>query len=185
MGFKLIIGGIGLLVVTGCGCVNNGEVEVGIESSTVQKDTYTLYINVTEYRPHCGGMAPTPEMEANMTQPMSGMIYYLYKGERPTNMSDFTKVVANNEGLIELEIVAGTYSMVTEDKLLSFDEFITLKKVEGIHYSNQPDSCYEEWRQHADFNVELVSDSTMYLSINHRCFTGVNPCLEYTGPYPP
>lgn len=184
MDFRLLFAGIGLFIVSSCGSVTGGDTEY--EGTAGENDNlHKLTVSVSEYRPHCGGMAPTPEMEANITRPGNGMVYYLYEDSRPTNKSDFTKVTANNAGIIELELKPGNYSMITEDKMLPLDEFLAIHKVEGIHYSSQENSCYEEWKNAANFNVELVSDTTMQIQINHRCFTGINPCLQYTGPHPP
>lgn len=184
--FRLLIGAVGILVIGGCGCVHHGtESPESAEPVTVQ-NTHALTINVLEYRPHCGGMAPTPEMEANMTQPASGAIYYLYATSRlPSTPIKYKKVVANADGEIKIDLPGGSYSMIHPDKLLSLEEFLALKKVEGIHYQHQPDSCYEELKKRADFDIVLKSDSTITFTINHRCFTGTNPCMTYTGPHPP
>jgi len=184
MDFRLITIGLSLLLVAGCGCVQKGDPDSGGEV-TAQSKEHKLILTVKEFRRHCGGMAPTPEMEANRTQPASGVVYYIYEGTRPSQKSDFTRVVANGEGVITIELPDGDYEMIQEDKLLSLKEFIALKKIGGVHYRNKPDTCYEDWRNKPDFSVALRSDSTVLFTINHKCFTGTNPCLEYTGPYPP
>lgn len=184
--FRLLTIGLSLLLIAGCGCAHNNEPgSNGGQENIVQSGTHALTLKIQEYHQHCGGMPPTPEMEANSTRPASRLVYYLYEGTRPTRTSDFTRIVSNSEGIITLVLANGNYRMIQEDKLLSLEEFITLKNIEGIHYSAKPSNCYEDWRNRPDLSVSLTSDTTMQFTINHKCFTGTNPCLDYTGPYPP
>jgi hypothetical protein len=124
-------------------------------------------------------------MKENMTQPGRGQLYYLYELPRPENRDDFTKVIANHEGVIEIRLEPGTYGMITEDKMLPYDEFLAQNKVEKLYYQNRSDTCFEEWRNRADFGVELSSDTTQSIKIVRQCYTGINPCIRYTGPYKP
>ncbi|MFT5858964.1 MAG: hypothetical protein ACI865_001060 [Flavobacteriaceae bacterium] len=184
--FRIVLAGLSILLITGCGCMQNGDAATDGEPESVEQyNKYTLTMTIQGYHPHCGGMAPTPEIQANMTRPAGGAIYYMYEGIRPIKKSKFTRIEANSEGIITLELPDGNYGLIQEDKLLSLDEFIALKKMDGIHYQNKPDSCYEDWRSRSDFSVQLSSDTTMLFTVNHKCFTGTNPCLDYSGPYPP
>ena len=132
----------------------------------MQSGTHALTLKIQEYHQHCGGMPPTPEMEANSTRPASELVYYLYEGTRPTRTSDFTRIVSNSDGIITLDLANGNYRMIQEDKLLSLEEFITLKNIEGIHYSAKPGNCYEDWRNRPDLSISLTSDTTMQFTIN-------------------
>jgi hypothetical protein len=177
MDFRLKIGVLAL-VLGGCGCVQEG-------SDTPQREEFTLKVTFQNNIPYCGGMAPTPEMADGTLEPLSGAVYYIYKDELPTASKDFTKVAADENGVISVKLAAGTYYFIEKDKRLSLEEFIKAKKIDGQYYKNGPDTCFERWKSTPDYTVTITENKEDTVTVANRCFTGSNPCLQYDGPYPP
>lgn len=119
------------------------------------------------------------------TNPLANEVFYLYKDERPASVVDMIKLTTDAEGTFSIDLKDGTYSIISEDKALPIDEFIAKKKVVDQFYTYSNDDCFETWRTTPDFTIELSKSAEEVVTISERCFTGDNPCMKYTGPYPP
>jgi hypothetical protein len=183
--FRLLVG-IMAIALVGCRSVQEGtEVVDGSESGESTGEVFALKATFQNHIPYCGGMAPTPEMADGIDEPINGAVYYIYKDDLPASANGFTKVTTDANGMILVNLEAGTYHFIEKDKRLSLEDFIDAKEIIGEHYKNGPETCFERWRLTPDFSINLTKDSEEVISIANRCFTGSNPCLTYTGPYPP
>lgn len=144
-----------------------------------------LTVTFQTHRPYCGGAAPSKEQANGFTNPIANEVFYIYKGERPKSVTKMVKVTSDAEGKFSIDLEDGVYSIIREDKTLPLDKFIKKKKIEGVHYTYSTDDCFETWRTTPDFTIDLTHPTEEVVTIKERCFTGDNPCMKYTGPYPP
>lgn len=178
MAFRFILFSALLAVASACGTTTGME--------TPGEKTYNVTGTIQTHSPYCGGARPTPEVENGFNEPVRNADFYIYTGERPSNVKDMTKVTTDEEGKFSVALPNGVYSMIQASKLLPLDEFIELKQIKGENYINGDTECFQNWKNGIDFsfNVESSDCSPLFTEMK-RCFTGANPCLEYTGPYPP
>jgi hypothetical protein len=95
------------------------------------------------------------------------------------------RVTTDDNGVFSIDLEDGKYSIISEDKALTLDEFIKKRKIEGQYYQYSDDACFETWRNTPEITIELTHPTEEVVTISHRCYTGDNPCMKYTGPYPP
>jgi len=92
----------------------------------------------------------------------------------------------NQEGIAKFSIEPGTYAFISTDKLLPLSE---LKKKyhinDQLHYTNGSDACFELWKSKNDLILNITKDTVISYVQKRKCWTGNNPCLEYTGPAAP
>jgi len=89
-------------------------------------------------------------------------------------------------GNVTLQLEPGAYFLIQSDKMLSTDEFMKLNgPVVLQHYEIKEKACFEKWQQTIDLNFKVVGDTIIEMRKQARCYTGINPCIQYTGPYPP
>lgn len=184
MDFKLILLAFGL-AFAGCAEIKETAEDAADSAENAWKGKHKLDVTLSSHRPYCGGAAPDPEQEQGSTTPLSGQVFYLYEGERPASVSQMVKIRTDLEGHFSIDLKTGVYSVISEDKTLSLEEFIAKHKIIDQFYSYAPDSCFEEWRNRPNLVVDLSSNESRNLTIEEDCFTGNNPCMLYTGPYPP
>ena len=185
MDFRLILLVFGITLGLGsCGEIKNLDGVVDA-ADNVWKGKYTLTVTFQSHRPYCGGAAPTKEQEAGFTDPIANEVFYIYKDDRPASAVNMVKVTTDAEGKFSIDLENGLYSVIRADKALPLDEFIAKKKIIDDFYSYSADSCFETWRNTPDFTIELTNAADEVVTISERCFTGDNPCMKYTGPYPP
>jgi len=184
MDFKLILIVLGL-TISSCGDLKNSADAISETAENIWEGKQTLSVTFQSHRPYCGGAAPTKEQENGFTEPIANQVFYLYKGERPQSVTNMVKVTTNDQGKFSIDLEEGTYSIIHGDKALQLNEFIKKKKIDGSHYEYSDDSCFEKWRTTPDFTINLAQAADETVVISESCFTGNNPCMQYTGPYPP
>ncbi|MCH2224441.1 MAG: hypothetical protein MK066_06685 [Crocinitomicaceae bacterium] len=181
-----------LLLLASCGtnkkCCDaaNAVVKETTIKDTVVKESKMFLGTIQLHRPFCGGMRPNSEQEKGFIEAVSNADFYLYQGEIPTNQSEFIKFTTNDLGKFTLDLAPGKYNIIQANKLLSLEKFIAVNNPKSEHYKVAPSTCFEKWKNSPDFSFVMtdVSQEKVFTE-NHRCFTGANPCLKYTGPYPP
>ena len=184
MDFKLILLAIGIALGS---CADLREsVDGAVDAAdNIWKGKQTLTVTFESHRPYCGGAAPTEEQSAGFTNAIVNQVFYIYKDERPESVTKMVRVKTDEKGTFSIDLEDGTYSIISEDKALSIEEFIKKKKIEDQFYSYSDDACFETWRTTPDFTIELSHPTEEVVTVQEKCFTGDNPCMKYTGPYPP
>ncbi len=184
MDFKLILLVFGLALGS-CADIKNTAEGVTDNAENIWKGKYTLAVTFQSHRPYCGGAAPTKEQLAGFTDPLANEVFYIYKDERPASVTDMIRVTTDEQGKFSIDLKSGTYSVICADKVLPTEEFITKKKIIDQFYTYSDDSCFKTWRTTPDFTIDLTTTTEESVTISEKCFTGDNPCMQYTGPYPP
>ena len=184
MDFKLILLLFGITLGLGsCGVKNlDGAADA---ADNIWKGKQTLSLTFQSQKPYCGGARPTKEEENGFTNPLANQVFYIYKDERPSSVTNMIKVTTDAEGAFSIDLKNGIYSVISADKALPIDEFITKKKIIDQFYTYSDDSCFKTWRTTPDFTIDLTQATNEVVTISEKCFTGDNPCMQYTGPYPP
>ncbi len=171
-----------LLVLFSCGSVR----ERANSGQGADKHVFILNATINTHKPHCGGMAPTERTRYGVTSPVSNGEFYLYRGtSRPEDTNRLRPVKTDENGQFSVELAEGAYQMIRAHKLLSLEAFIAANTYDHPHYEVRPEACFEAWKNTPDFSFTIVSDTTMILTEQHKCFTEANPCLIYIGPHPP
>lgn len=184
MDFKWLFLGLSLALFS-CAEVKNTAEDVADGAVNLWQGKQRLTVTFQTHRPYCGGAAPTPEQENGFTEPMANKVFYLYKDDRPKSVKDMVKVTTDAEGTFGIDLKDGRYSIISEDKILSLSDFIKKKKIEGQFYEYSDDACFETWRTTPEFIIDLAHATEKVVTIETDCYTGDNPCMKYTGPYPP
>ena len=152
-----------------------------------KQENYSVQLAVQTHTPYCGGAYPTPEMAKGSYGPQSNQKYLLIKGSSYSSNADvYQSIQLDGQGAAQLSLPVGDYLLVHPDKKLSYDAF--LKKHQPSHpneKNSRGDACFEKWYNSPDFIFHVASDTTFSFTQSASCFTGTNPCLIYTGPYPP
>jgi hypothetical protein len=137
-------------------------------------------------RLHCGGAAPprdgwpAGEMELHAEE-----TFYLKKGLTNDHVwTNAIKVTTDMNGLDTLKLAVGDYMVFREDKILDFAGFRSKNKTADENYKETSQECFKYWHNAADYVISVKSDTTITINLKHKCFTGYNPCIEYTGPLP-
>jgi hypothetical protein len=144
--------------------------------------SFNLQLTIQQYNPYCGGAAPTDEMLNNYV-PVSGDFILI---DKKTSQESIINV---KNGEIELQLKPSQYAIKESFKNVSFKEFYArYKKKDKAYYMNKNEACFKKWWNANLFEFE-IKDTTTLLKLETilygQCFTGNNPCIQYTGPYPP
>jgi hypothetical protein len=152
---------------------------------STKKNTIAVEIKGTAFIPFCGGMEPTKEQ--GTYEALSNEEYALFT-VNDCQMRVKKKMVftLNELGTAAFSIEPGTYALISTDKLLPLAE---LKKKyhinDQLHYTNGSDACFELWKSKNDLILNITNDTVISYVQKRKCWTGNNPCLEYTGPAAP
>lgn len=185
MDFRLIVLAFGIALGS-CAEIKETADAAADSADNVLSGKRPFSLTFKRHTPYCGGAAPSVEQMNGFTVPMANDVFYIYEGERPSSTTKMTKVTTDSIGRFTIDLPPGTYSVIRGEKALPLDEFIALKKVEDSYYTYEDDVCFSTWRNTPDFTAELKSGHiNEVVTISARCFTGDNPCMQYTGPYPP
>ncbi|MBK7818618.1 MAG: hypothetical protein KBG47_08845 [Bacteroidia bacterium] len=136
---------------------------------------------------YCGGMAPTPEMEAQYQKafPYSGKVFYVRKGKvNSTKAEVLTSFTVDAKGEFSFQITPGTYSIIQAKQLKPLTR-ADLKSTESLQVDAK---CMKEWWAKPYYLLEVKTTNITIpdWSIHHPCFvSGDIPCISYTGPMPP
>lgn len=156
-------------------------------SSTVDKGTAKVHLSFSHFIPYCGGMAPTQEMLDRRVSKQSNTTYLFLNKSEGTQV----KVKTDSLGELKLDLAPGEYAIREMYKYCSFEEFKEkfYKEPSDFYRENQGgEDCYKNWwaANLVDFTItDVDSVYTYQLQTSDRCFTGNNPCIMYSGPYPP
>jgi len=147
----------------------------------------TIDIHATVHKPYCGGAKPSPDIAAGYNESLKYEKFKLIKGDTiDPKIKPFQEIELDEGGKVKLQLEPGTYLLVHADKFLSLDEFIEKNQpFEKQFYSVMPNSCFEEWKNSVDLLFTVVNDTTIEYRQKAACWTGINPCIEYTGPKAP
>ena len=162
------------------------EVDLTDETHLDDLDDHNISITITHFQPWCGGMAPTEEMMERQTQLQrytSFILLDIISGEK-------SKVKTDSTGTLYLKIAPGKYAIRELYKDCTFEEFKAenYREPDDYYVVNGQADCYETWwaSNLGTFEI-LAGDEIQHFdwSTRDRCFTGNNPCVSYTGPWPP
>ncbi|NVK63375.1 MAG: hypothetical protein HWE22_02260 [Flavobacteriales bacterium] len=184
MDFKWLFLGLSLAFVSCAEMKESAEIAAD-NAVNIWQGKQKLTVTFQSHRPYCGGAAPTEEQAKGFTEPMANQVFYLYKDERPNSVTDMVKVTTDESGTFSIDLKDGRFSIISEDKALPLKEFIKKKKIEGEFYEYSDDSCFETWRTTPEFTIDLSHPTDEVVTIKTDCYTGDNPCMQYTGPYRP
>ena len=147
--------------------------------------TANIVINFTHHSPYCGGAAPSQEMLNRLNQPMSNTTYNLIN----LKTLEKTKVKTDSLGELHLDLGIGSYAIQELYKDCSFPDFMKQDNSRiGMYIEDLGPECYKKWWQSylGEFTVISIDErQQLNMRESESCFTGKNPCLIYTGPYPP
>lgn len=161
---------------------STSEVDNQLDSA----DQYNISIYFTHFTPYCGGAAPDPGRIAQQTRAQSNTYFLLIN----LNTGEKSKVKTNDMGFLYLNLPQGKYAIREMYKDVSFEEFREqyYQPPSDYHQESPDEECYRKWWQSnlGEFTI-LAGDEVQELKMgtSESCFTGNNPCISYTGPYPP
>ena len=145
----------------------------------------TITGEVKIHYPYCGGAAPTPEMAKGTDSPMKNAKFYIVKMEDISKKS-ILSFTTDEAGKFLFKIEKGNYFILSEDKVLSFDEFYNKKSVKESQFmKNRGIQCYKKWYNTPDYKLDTEKNTNIKIIFKSNCDVGMNPCLNYNGPLRP
>lgn len=142
----------------------------------------TLDLSAYVHVPYCGGAKPTPEMEKGRLDPMDTVFVtrsFLKKQKT-------IQVPLDINGCTHIKLRKGKYSLFHKHKLLSVEEFNKLyRPANNKWYSYKGDSCLFKYMSNSDAEFEVLKKTELKVIVKSRCYTGINPCIDYSGPLRP
>ncbi len=177
MDFRTLLFGGVLLLFFSCGTKK--------ESSQIPGEAVEMTVYKTV--PYCGGAAPIEGDEWPKKEAMPAHTLSLTKAGAEGKKGELIKMVLTDEqGKIKINLPKGKYQLWHPDKSKSFKEFMEInKKPLGNWLTYGDDACFKEWHERPDFEFEVGEQTNFEFYYENNCFTGIHPCLEYSGPYPP
>ena len=152
---------------------------------TPKQQEHNVLITLYSYHPYCGGMAPTEEMLARQTAPFSNTTFIFID----KNTGENKRMNTDENGMFKLNLDTGKYAIREVHKDTTFEAFYAQNVGKSDdYYDSGSKECYEKWwaSNFVEFQISKT-DSVYEISKTQyaRCFTGINPCSTYNGPYPP
>jgi len=137
--------------------------------------------------PYCGGMFPERERENGFFEALANEEYALFTvNDCQTRMKKKSVFTFDEFGKASINIAPGTYALVSTDKLKSVEDLQKKYYVnDKTNYVNGDVACFELWKSKNDLIITIQKDTLITYIQKRKCWTGVNPCLEYTGPPAP
>ena len=132
-------------------------------------------------QPVCGEM-PVKSGQHKSQGPVASVTYYIKEGA--TNdpaviaRQQFT---TDENGAFAVTLRPGTYAVLHADKLMSYADFKLKHFPRTNYFREKDDDCFARWYSSPDFLLTVSSDTTVTWLVKSRCYTGGNPCVEYTG----
>jgi len=159
--------------------ITEAKLEVLEEMGIIEQ--HNVEVQITQTFPYCGGAAPTEEM-MNQSRPANGNYILVNKTSKQKST-----VVADSTGTIYLNLENGEYSLRQTYKDMTFEEFYAKNSGKGNSFISRDVDCYRKWWENnlLDFTINDTTEVKTKVTFGSACFTGNNPCLIYTGPYPP
>ena len=142
----------------------------------------TLDLSAHVHVPYCGGAKPTPEMEKGRLDPMDTV--FVTKSLRKKQKT--IQVPLDINGCAHIKLRKGNYSLFHKHKLLTIKEFNKLYRPENNKwYTYKGDSCLYKYLSNPDAVFEVSKQKIIKVVVKSRCYTGINPCIDYSGPLRP
>ncbi len=161
-----------ILFLTSCASNRNNN-------STTSQEQITISGVIKYHRPYCGGAAPPPEQENGKTTTFANHKMFVTKTNE-TERKIIKEFITDANGRFSIELPTGEYNFFGEHKILPFDEFVAQNSGAGdVVLKNY--ECLKNWYNTPEFVVNLTADTTINFTYSERCFTKLNPCLEYKG----
>lgn len=171
--------------------ISNEKLNVTEEKDKNSGDVFMVTGKVTQSSSYCGGARPTDEMLNSITapRPMVGTTYYVRKG----TTNDVTQEIVmtfstGTDGSFSFKLPPGDYIIIDANRLDSSYVKSIAKKYEKptASYTEAKKDCLNEWLKGGMFQFKIIDApvSNIEWNINHSCWTD-DPCVHYTGPYPP
>lgn len=138
------------------------------------------------WKPYCGGAKPTPEIAKGTSRPFKNEKVILYKMNVDSKSYTIEKwITLDSIGKWNGKLKAGSYQVFRGDKLLSIEEIQQkFRKPDSEMYAFVGIEYLKSWKETADFTFEVKDETTVSITLNEKCFVGLNPCMEYIGPKP-
>lgn len=152
--------------------------------SNINAQKVTVTGIVYTHRPYCGGASPPPHLAKGTSTPRANFELHLVK-KGDTLRKSLLCFKTDENGNFEIKIDKGSYWIFSNNKMVSFDEFYKNNSQPVSNSVNMFLSCYKDWYNAPDFILDAKENSFVEITFYSSCFTGTNPCLQYTGPYPP
>ena len=142
----------------------------------------TLDLSAHVHIPYCGGAKPTHEMERGRLDPMDTV--FVTKSLRKKQKT--IQVPLDINGCAQIKLRKGNYSLFHKHKLLSVKEFNKLYRPENNKwYTYKGDSCLYKYMSNPDAVFGVSKQKKIKVIVKSRCYTGINPCIDYSGPLRP
>ncbi len=143
---------------------------------------YKLSGTVYKHNPYCGGIRPTPEIANGTNSVFADKTFGVVKDT--TLRKVIKKFTTDKDGKFSIKLPKGHYFIFFDFKLTDFESFYK-KFSEKKNFQKPNDrTCFFKWYKTPEYEIILSQDTTIEFTINSRCFVGINPCMQYTGPRP-
>jgi len=130
---------------------------------------------------HCGGAAPSPEMQQNERTPFAQpktTIYFRDGNANYGNKAILDSVTSDETGKFSIHLPQGTYCVIEKYKTLPF-------KYPQDADADWDTACYRNSFERCDFVLDVTKDiDSVKIVFAHNCIWR-NPCVKsYHGPRP-
>ena len=127
-----------------------------------------------------------PEQRNGFTNPMKSTAFFVRQGDSNEKKNKVAATFKTDEtGQFSIELPSGSYSVFHADKQLPFNAFRKKTGSSSKYYKEREEPCWQDWYKRPDFQLTVSNDTSVVFTYSSRCYGGFNPCLQYTGPYPP
>ncbi len=165
---------IAIIISLSAGCRTNKN-----NNQTSSKKQITISGVIKYHRPYCGGAAPSPEQENGKTTKFAN--HKMFVTEANTKERKIVKEFTTDaNGHFSIKLPAGKYNFFGGHKILPFDEFVA-QNSGGGNIVLKSSECLKNWYNTPEFVVNSAKDTTVNFTYSEKCFTKLNPCLEYQG----
>ena len=169
------------IIFAGCFILKNDKQEY---FSDLTQEKITIQGLVQIHYPYCGGASPPPELEQGRFSSMSNSSFFIVIKE-DSSRTPVDSFITDKKGYFEIKLIPDEYSIFGTNKMLSFEEFIKSHNGDGQNTFSLGTECLQEWYNKPDFVLNAKNDTMINIMFYSQCYTGINPCLMYNGPYPP
>lgn len=142
-------------------------------------------INIYIEEPYCGGAKPqnTIQIQPKNKTPIQNKAFYIGAIiDNKLSKESLSKYITDVNGSFTAKISYKKYGLYDKDKMLSFEEFYSQKRSNKDFFLNDTEECYRKWWSTPDAIITLDDNQNIEVVLSNKCYTGTNPCLQYTGP---
>lgn len=151
----------------------------------------TVELIITQTHAYCGGAEPTPELLELLRTPapFEGKTIHLRKGKTNCiHKKIVTTITTDTTGMVTLNLPAGIYSVVDDDKKDKKKYRSLLKRFSTASASRSAidKPCLNDWLKQPEAIIEVKEGGNRFtINFHHRCDWDAIPCSSYSGPLPP